>query len=144
MMKKFVKNTEIELFDKLMNALAYKKLNEKKIPFENLSLITYQSEKEDNETISLRHEYLPMSTPPFSLVILFIVLALALATSFLVLNIINKEIDKMMYFFILMLPAFIFMLLATFISFRRYFATLKNIERFAYIPTIEKKMNKNG
>lgn len=142
-MKKFVKNSEIDIFNKLVELLGYQKINVKKVPFEELSLVSYKEERNDDDLSLLRHEYLPMSTPPFILVVISIIFAIGLATTFLLINILNKDIDKLLYFFILMLPAFIFMLLATFISFRRYFATLKNIERYAYIPHLEKKISKH-
>lgn len=143
MMIKYIKDSEIDIYIKLMNALYYKEVKRNKVPFEELTRVKFKSEKNDEEITSLRRSYLPLSTPPFFLVILFVVLAIIFATAFLILNIANLDINQMLFFFVLMIPAFIFMLSATFISFRRYFATLKNIERFAYIVTLEKKMNKD-
>ena len=83
---------------------------------------------------------MPKSTIPFFFVILFAVLAFGCATTFLIINFVNKEVDKLLYFYILMLPTFAFTLTATGISFYRYFVELKNIEKKTAIPLLEKEV----
>ena len=86
---------------------------------------------------------MPHSTLPFFCVIFFVVIAIALATTYLILNIVNKELDKLFYFYTLMLPTSISTLIATAISFYRYFVELKNIEKMAAIPLLKKEVEKN-
>ena len=83
---------------------------------------------------------MPHSTIPFFMVILFVILAISLATTYLILNIVNKDLDKLFYFYTLMLPTSICTIIATAISFYRYFVELKNIEKMAAIPLLKKEV----
>lgn len=141
-MKKFFANPDIDNYSKIYTLLGYKEIKRKKTPFKNLSLVTYKKEKDIPNYKILKDRYAPYGTIPFFFVILCAVVAFILATIFLVMTFTSKEDDKLLYFFSFMLPTFFFVLLATGISFYRYFVELKNIERVVAIPLLEKEVNK--
>ena len=139
-MKKIFITQDIDTYNKIFNLLGYDETKRKNIPLSKLSLVTYKKEREVKNYVTLKDRYMPHSTLPFFCVIFFVVIAIALATTYLILNIVNKELDKLFYFYTLMLPTSISTLIATGISFYRYFVELKNIEKMAAIPLLKKEV----
>ena len=140
MMNKLYLNTDVDQFSLIHSLLGYKEISRKKTIFKNTLLVTYEKEREVKNYKVLKDKYAPYSTIPFFFVILFAILAVSCATAFLIINIVNKEIDKLLYFYLLMLPTFFFTVTATGISFYRYFIELKNIQRVAAIPLLKKEV----
>ena len=139
-MKKIFITEDLDTYNKIFNLLGYNETKRKNIPLSKLSLVTYKKEREVKNYVTLKDRYMPHSTLPFFCVIFFVVIAIALATTYLILNIVNKELDKLFYFYTLMLPTSISTLIATGISFYRYFVELKNIEKMAAIPLLKKEV----
>ena len=139
-MKKLFVNSDIDSYSKIFTLLGYKEETRKKTFFKNISLVTYKKEKEVKDFKSLKDRYAPRSTVPFFFVILCAIIAVGFATAFLVINIVNKDIDKLYYFYLLMLPTFFFTLLATGLSFYRYINELKNVEKVAATRLLEKEV----
>lgn len=142
-MKKIFITQDIDTYNKIFNLLGYNETKRKNIPLSKLSLVTYKKEREVKNYVILKDRYMPHSTLPFFCVIFFVVIAIALATTYLILNIVNKDLDKLFYFYSLMLPTSISTLIATAISFYRYFVELRNIEKMAAIPLLKKEIEKN-
>ncbi|MCR4880083.1 MAG: hypothetical protein K5906_03915 [Bacilli bacterium] len=142
-MKKIFLSNDVDKYSKIYSLLGYKEVNRRNSIFKKHSIVTYQKEKEVTNFAYLRERYAPKQAIPFFFVILLIVIAVALATTYLIITITNPDADRLFYFYVLMLPTFFFTLLATGVSFYRYIAELKNIERIAAIPLLEKEINKN-
>ena len=142
-MNKILITDDLETYNKIFNLLGYEENKRRHIPLSKLSLVSYKKVKEVKNYVALKDRYMPRSTLPFSLVVLFIIIAVSLATTYLILNIVNEELDKLFYFYTLMLPTSISTLIATAISFYRYFVELKNIEKMAAIPLLRKEVEKN-
>ena len=142
-MKKLFKNTDIENYSKIYNFLGFKEVKRSKTLFLDTSLVTYEKEREVKNYQVLRDKYAPHSTVPFFFVVFFVVIAISLATAYLIVNLVNKDIDKMFYFYTLMLPTSIATLIATGISFYRYFNELKNMEKVVAIPLLKKEVEQN-
>ena len=141
-MKKLFNNTDIDKYSKIYSLLGYKETKRMNTPFKGISLVSYQKEKDIPNFKSLKDRYAPYGTIPFIFVIFSAAIAIILATLFLIFNFKGEEGDKLTYFFMFMLPAFFFILLATGISFYRYFIELKNMERVVATPLLEKEVNK--
>ena len=141
-MKKLFLEADIDKYNKIMLLLGLKETKRKKTLFKNTYLLTYKKEKEINNFDALKERYMPSSVIPFFFVILLAIIAVAFATTFLILNIVNKDLDKLLYFFLLMIPTFLATLGATGVSIYRYFSELKNIEKIAAIPLLEKEVSK--
>ena len=139
-MKKLYVTSDVDKFSKIHSLLGYKEVKRKKSVFKNTSFVTYEKVKEVPNYKVLKDKYAPYSTVPFFFVILLAALAVSCATTFLILNIVFKDLDKLLYFYLLMLPTFLFTISATGLSFYRYFIELKNIQRVAAIPLLEKEV----
>ena len=142
-MKKIFATQDLELYNKSFNLLGFEVVKTRNIPLSKLSLVTYKKEREVKNYPALKDRYMPHSTIPFFCVVFFVIAAVALATTYLILNIVNKDIDKLFYFYTLMLPTSLSTLIATAISFYRYFTELKNIEKLAAIPLLKKEVMKD-
>lgn len=80
---------------------------------------------------------------PFAFVVVFLVIAFILATVFLILNFTYLDKDnKLSFFFMLMLPAFISLLIGSALSIIRYFNSIRNLESISYIMSKIKKEEK--
>lgn len=139
-MNKLYVNSDIDRFSEIQLLLGYKEVSRKKTIFKNISLVTYEKIKDVKNYKALKDKYAPYSAVPFFFVILLAVLAVSCATAFLIINIVNKEVDKLLYFYMLMLPTFFFTISATGLSFYRYFIELKNIQRVTAIPLLKKEV----
>lgn len=139
-MKKLYLNNDIDRFSEIHLLLGYKEVNRKKTIFKNTSLVTYQKERDIKNYKVLKDKYAPYSVVPFFFTILLAALAVSCATAFLIINIVNKNVDKLLYFYLLMLPTFFFTVAATGLSFYRYFVELKNIQRVVAIPLLKKEV----
>ena len=141
-MKKIFHSSDIDRFNRIYNLLGFQEEKRKKLPFSKLSVVTYKKEREVPNYKVLKAKYEPFSTIPFFFVILFVAIAVALATAYLIINFTMKDANKDVYFFSLMLPTSLFTLLAAGVSFYRYFVELKNVERLASVLLLEKEVNK--
>lgn len=139
-MKKLFATSDIDTYNKILDLLGYKETKRESIPLSKISIVTYKKEKEVDNYLSLKDRYMPLSTIPFFMVVFFVIVAVTLATTFLILNLVDKELDKLFYFYTLMLPTSISTLVATGISYYRYFVELKNIERVSAIPLLKKEI----
>ena len=141
-MKKLFNSTDIDKYSKIYTLLGYKEVKRSSTPFKGISLVSYQKERDIPHFKSLKDRYAPYGTIPFVFVIFSAAIAIILATVFLIFNFKGDDGNKLTYFFMFMLPAFFFILLATGISFYRYFTEMKNMERVVAIPLLEKEVNK--
>ncbi len=142
-MRKYFLTKDLNYYVKIYTLLGYQEVQRKPTLSKSVTRVTFRKDKEIDNFAYLKARYAPKTVIPFFFVILFIVLAVALATTFLVISIVNKDADRLFYFCVLMLPTFLCTLLATGISFQRYLAELKNIERIAAIPLLEKEVMNN-
>ena len=140
-MKKLLINKEIESSTLVINALGYKEESRKKSIYKNMTRVTYIKEKDVN--LSLIKQYMIRSSIPFIYVIISSILAFILATIFVILVFVLKgQVPTLNLFFMLMLPAFIFILVATLLSLKRYFDIIHNYQSIANLPNIIKEVNK--
>lgn len=142
-MNKIFNTSEIDDYRKIFDLLGLKETRRKSIPLSHMSLVTYEKEKDVPNYEALKDRYMPRSTIPFFVVIILVIIVIALATAYLIINFTTKGEVKLVYFFSLMMPTSLLTLLATGISFYRYFVELKNVERRAAVLLLEKEVNKN-
>lgn len=137
-MKKLYLEKEIDSINKVLSLLGYEEIKRHKTLFKGYLLVEYRSN--DDNSIQQDRLYMIRSTIPFFFVVLSSVFAATLATIFLILNFaIGASFDRLTYFFILMVPAFIFILISTLLSLKRYFDSLHNLEAIASISLLEKE-----
>ena len=140
-MKKLLNNKEIESLNLVINALGYKEESRKQSLYKNMTRVTYIKEKDVNP--SLIKQYMIRSSIPFIYIVISSILAFILATVFIILTFALKgQVSTLDLFFMLMLPAFIFILVATILSLKRYFDIIHNYQSVAAIKTIIKEADK--
>ena len=140
-MKKLFPSNDVNKYSEIYSLLGYKEVKRTRSVFPKLDVVTYEKERDVANYNVLKDKYAPHSIIPFFFVILFVAIAIACATAYLIINFISKEIDKVPYFFMFMLPTSISTLIATAICFIRYFTELKNIQKIASIPLLKKEVN---
>ena len=141
-MRKLYKSSEADNLNEVVLALGYEEISRKKFITDNLVTIEYKK-KEGINYPHLEREYMIRSFIPFISVIIPLVIALILVTTYLFLNIcIKGDFDKLLYFYILMLPGFLMIIVASGISLWRYFSLLHNLKAVAALPLIKKEIDK--
>ena len=141
-MKKYILTKNVNEFNEIITILGYEQVTRKKTIFKSIESVSY---KKVNNSINkmVVDKYMIRSEIPFFYIILSTVIAVLLASTYLILNFTLKDnFDKLSYFFILMLPAFIMILLATSLSFLRYFNELRNLNSLAAKEVIKREVNK--
>ena len=140
-MTKLFLTEEKDRYDEIVLLLGYKKEKEKKSLIPGYTSIKYSKSKNIKVKDATISNYMPKSHIPFFFVILVIALAFILATTFLILILVNKDSsDRLVLFFSLMLPAFLCLLTATGLTFLRYYVTLRNLRCLASKALIVKEI----
>ena len=139
-MKKLYLTREIDSINLALSQLGIKEKSRKNLFFDKYVWLDYEISKpltsEDKKHIIHSHI-------PFMVVVIFLAIAFILATVFLILNYTYlNENNKLTFFFILMLPAFISLLLGSALSIIRYFNSIRNLESISYIMNKIKKEEK--
>ena len=138
-MKKLFLTKELDSINLVMSYLGYKEEDKKLIYKERYALVKYNKDNVNEED----KKHTIRSHSPFLFIVIALVIAFIFATVFLVLNFTYLDkTNKLTYFFILMLPAFLFVLIATILSLRRYFNSIHNLEAVSYIILKVKKGDK--
>lgn len=143
-MKKIHLTKELDSNEFIMQYLGYKKISSSKFIFPKYTLVNYEL-KEGHKVNEEDQKHMIRSTIPFFFITILLVIAFILATTFLILNFTYlNESNKLDFFFMLMVPAFFFILGATALSLIRYFITYHNLETVAYIMSKVKKEKNNN
>lgn len=143
-MKRIFLTNEADAYIEIINLLGYKTKSNKKSLIKGFSVSSF--EKVDNSPLSdeFIKQYMPKSIYPLFYSIVLVIIAILLATAFLVLNFtVINDYNRLIYFFSLMVPTFLLIMGATILSFFRYFNTLRNIRCLASKALILKEKEKH-
>ena len=135
-MKKLFLSSELDSNNTVMNYLGYEETSRRYIFHNKYVIVNYKegnNTKEDKKLIIRSHI-------PFPFLMIFLGIAFILATIFLILNLTYlDETNKISFFFMLMVPAFVFIIIGTLFSLMRYFNSIHNLESVSYIMSKIKK-----
>lgn len=142
-MKKLFLTNEKDQYIEIVELLGYQKIKEKESIFKGYSAISFKKRNNNPLDIMFINEHMPKSMVPFFFVIFFIALTIILSTLFLIFSFINKDINtRFIYFLSLMVPSLLSLLMATSITFLRYYVTFKNMRVVASKALIIKEYEK--
>lgn len=135
-MRRLFLDVEIDSYNELLTLQGYEETKRKRSLIKGYSYVYYEKKKEVDPRYN---QYVIKSSIPTLYMIIPLVIAFILATTFLILNFTLKDFDKLLFFFSLMLPAFLFVLTATLLSIFKYFNNVHNIDMAAKIMLLKKE-----
>lgn len=138
-MRKLYIAKDVDKNSLVLKALGYKEINNSPSIYKGYRRVEYEKEIDFFDR-SIVAKYIPRSNIPFIYVILCLIFALLIATTYFVLVFTLKEnFDRLTYFFIMMIPAFILVLGGAILSFKRYFDILHNMQCIASTTLLMKE-----
>lgn len=135
-MKLYIADTDITSYNEVIKFQGYEEIKRKKSLIKGYSYVFYEKKMDVNP---IYEQYKFKNAVPTIYMIICLAIAFILATTFLILNFTLPNFDKLLYFFILMLPAFLFLLVGTLFSLFKYFNNIHNLDTLSKIMLAKKE-----